>query len=78
MSDNGASTSFNIGDRVSFSIKGLYEVSGSGEIAGFAEDNFIVTYIIILDEPLRVPGYDIPWKAIVVPSVCAQMIKETS
>lgn len=45
----------------------------SGEIVGIATCHIIFTYIVLLDEPLQVPGYDKPWRAISVPGGCLRL-----
>lgn len=39
----------------------------SGSIAGVGFQHIVCSYIVILDEPMLVEGWDQPWKAIVIP-----------
>lgn len=53
---------FNVGDKVHFEIEAT---SGTGTIGGIATRSLIRLYIVILDEPLDIEGYE-NWKAVVL------------
>jgi len=56
---------FEIGERVSFDIGGIKR---NGEIGGVSFDEVIAVYIVILDEPIAMPGHTMPWKAMSIQS----------
>jgi hypothetical protein len=52
---------YKIGDRVEFLLAGQ---KIQGEIGGISHQNIAFTYLVLLDIPLDVPGYDRPWKVV--------------
>jgi hypothetical protein len=42
-------------------------VTVTGKITGVSHMHVIFSYIILLDEPLEVPGWKTPWETIVIP-----------
>lgn len=65
---------YNVGDRVVVDSS-TTDIGRElhGEICGVAWAHIIFAYIVLLDEPLSVAGYDKPWRAISVPGGCLRL-----
>jgi len=64
---------FGIGTKVKFNIDLSHpDEKICGTIAGVSTCLVVFFYIILLDVPLLVPGYDTPWLAITMPGSCLE------
>ena len=64
----GLHRDFQIGEHVRFIID--IGVVRAGYITGVAMQHIVFTYIITLDEPISVDGWERPWTTVVMPGGC--------
>lgn len=66
---------FGIGDLVSIkSMTGLDEMNGlTGKIVGVAVRNVYNFYVILLDKPLVISGFE-GWTGVVIPAPCLEKL----
>lgn len=62
---------FLIGDRVSIPVLG----GATGEVTGVATHNLVCTYIVTLDSPLMMRGYQKPASTVVIPGGEMDLLK---
>ena len=54
---------FEIDQKVTIDLDGL---KATGTIIGISSAHIIFSYIVLFDEPLKVPDYDKLWKAVTI------------